>query len=188
MGTFSPAVTCCSSRAEAIRPEYDDRLRPYSKILDRLPGYPGYGIVCRHMAHRMSVATDGFWGRRVRFRQSRAVRAFRCVLRGSDPKRLADRRTFLVPEERPPQRNNKSEPLARRSHPVHLVLSTRQVLIFFLILYPFLPQALLEQVTYSPCAMVSFYFGMSLLEGKTVEDAKKEVQKKFLSTYQVYEL
>ncbi|KAE9545239.1 hypothetical protein AGLY_000782 [Aphis glycines] len=46
-------------------------------------------------------------------------------------------------------------------------------------------KALLEQVTYSPCAMVSFYFGMSLLEGKTVEEAKKEVEKKFLPTYQV---
>jgi len=33
--------------------------------------------------------------------------------------------------------------------------------------------------------MVSFYFGMSLLEGKTVEEAKKEVEKKFLPTYQV---
>ncbi|CAI6369381.1 unnamed protein product [Macrosiphum euphorbiae] len=46
-------------------------------------------------------------------------------------------------------------------------------------------KALLEQVTYSPCAMVSFYFGMSLLEGKTVEEAKKEVEKKFLPTYKV---
>lgn len=33
--------------------------------------------------------------------------------------------------------------------------------------------------------MVSFYFGMSLLEGKTVEEAKKEVEKKFLPTYKV---
>lgn len=49
-------------------------------------------------------------------------------------------------------------------------------------------QALLEQVTYSPCAMVSFYFGMSLLEGKTVEEAKKEVEKKFLPTYKVQNL
>lgn len=44
----------------------------------------------------------------------------------------------------------------------------------------------MEQVTYSPCAMVSFYFGMSLLEGKTVEEAKKEVEKKFLPTYKVH--
>lgn len=46
-------------------------------------------------------------------------------------------------------------------------------------------QALIEQVTYSPCAMMSFYFGMSLLEGKTVEEAKKEVEKNFLPTYKV---
>lgn len=44
----------------------------------------------------------------------------------------------------------------------------------------------MEQVTYSPCAMISFYFGMSLLEGKKVEEAKKEVEKKFLPTYQVH--
>ncbi|XP_050532573.1 PXMP2/4 family protein 4-like [Daktulosphaira vitifoliae] len=46
-------------------------------------------------------------------------------------------------------------------------------------------KALLEQVIYSPCAMVSFYFGMSLLEGKTAEEAKQEVKNKFFPTYQV---
>ncbi|XP_025416387.1 mpv17-like protein isoform X2 [Sipha flava] len=48
-------------------------------------------------------------------------------------------------------------------------------------------KALIEQVTYSPCAMVSFHFGMSLLEGKTVSEAKKEVEKKFLPTYKTFQ-
>lgn len=43
----------------------------------------------------------------------------------------------------------------------------------------------MEQFTYTPFAMTSFYFGMTLLEGNTVEDAKKEVQAKFLPTYKV---
>lgn len=46
-------------------------------------------------------------------------------------------------------------------------------------------QAVVEQVSYTPFAMVSFYFGMSLLEGKSIEMAKQEVYNKFLPTYQV---
>lgn len=46
-------------------------------------------------------------------------------------------------------------------------------------------QAIVEQFTYTPFAMVSFYFGMTLLEGKTIEDGKNEVIVKFLPTYQV---
>lgn len=46
-------------------------------------------------------------------------------------------------------------------------------------------QALIEQVTYGPAAMVCFFFGMTLLEGGSIEDAKNEVKAKFLSTYKV---
>ncbi|XP_065200818.1 PXMP2/4 family protein 4-like isoform X2 [Planococcus citri] len=46
-------------------------------------------------------------------------------------------------------------------------------------------KAVVEQVSYTPFAMVSFYTGMSLLEGKTLEGAKEEVQAKFLPTYKV---
>lgn len=44
-------------------------------------------------------------------------------------------------------------------------------------------KALVEQVTYTPAAMTSFYFLMSLLEGKSIEDAKLEVITKFVPTY-----
>lgn len=43
----------------------------------------------------------------------------------------------------------------------------------------------MEQVTYTPFAMVSFYFGMTLLEGKSIEEGKEEVAAKFVSTYKV---
>ncbi|XP_075221071.1 uncharacterized protein LOC142324195 isoform X3 [Lycorma delicatula] len=46
-------------------------------------------------------------------------------------------------------------------------------------------KAVVEQFTYTPFAMVSFYFGMSLLEGKPVERAKQEVTEKFIPTYKV---
>lgn len=46
-------------------------------------------------------------------------------------------------------------------------------------------QAVVEQVSYTPFAMVSFYTGMSLLEGKNLQEAKEEVQAKFLPTYKV---
>ncbi|XP_014240427.1 PXMP2/4 family protein 4-like [Cimex lectularius] len=48
-----------------------------------------------------------------------------------------------------------------------------------------LSKALIEQVTYTPFAMISFYFLMSLLEGKTTDQAKEEVSDKFLPTYKV---
>ncbi|XP_045519740.1 mpv17-like protein [Pieris brassicae] len=43
----------------------------------------------------------------------------------------------------------------------------------------------IETITYTPFAMCSFYFGMSLLEGKSVEDAVAEVKAKFWPTYKV---
>lgn len=46
-------------------------------------------------------------------------------------------------------------------------------------------KALIEQVSYGPAAMVCFFFGMSLLEGKTIEYATHEVKNKFLPTYKV---
>ncbi|KAJ8985048.1 hypothetical protein NQ317_016959 [Molorchus minor] len=46
-------------------------------------------------------------------------------------------------------------------------------------------KAIVEQMTYGPAALVCFYFGMSLMEGKTVEQAKKEVEEKFWPSYRV---
>ncbi|XP_063620825.1 mpv17-like protein [Cydia splendana] len=42
-----------------------------------------------------------------------------------------------------------------------------------------------ETITYTPCAMCSFYFGMSLLEMKPLNEAIAEVQSKFWPTYKV---
>lgn len=46
-------------------------------------------------------------------------------------------------------------------------------------------KALVEQVSYTPFAMTSFYFIMSLLEGKSAADARHEVADKFWPTFQV---
>lgn len=46
-------------------------------------------------------------------------------------------------------------------------------------------QALLEQVSYTPAAMTSFYFLMTLLEGRSIDDSINEVKNKFLPTYKV---
>lgn len=46
-------------------------------------------------------------------------------------------------------------------------------------------QSIVEQITYTPIAMTSFYFGMTLLEGRTIEHAKNEVKEKFWPTYKV---
>lgn len=43
----------------------------------------------------------------------------------------------------------------------------------------------MEQFTYGPFSIVSFYFGMNILEGKSVEDAWLEVKHKFLQTWKV---
>lgn len=40
-------------------------------------------------------------------------------------------------------------------------------------------------MTYGPAALACFYFGMCLLEGKAVEEAKEELQLKFWPSYQV---
>ncbi|XP_021181366.1 mpv17-like protein [Helicoverpa armigera] len=42
-----------------------------------------------------------------------------------------------------------------------------------------------ETITYTPFAMCSFYFGMSLLESKPFNEAVAEVEAKFLPTYKV---
>lgn len=42
-----------------------------------------------------------------------------------------------------------------------------------------------ETITYTPFAMCSFYFGMSLLESKPFNEAIAEVEAKFLPTYKV---
>ncbi|XP_016971998.1 uncharacterized protein LOC108039482 isoform X1 [Drosophila rhopaloa] len=46
-------------------------------------------------------------------------------------------------------------------------------------------KAAVETISYTPGAMTCFYFIMSLLESKTVEEAVAEVGKKFLPTYRV---
>ncbi|CAL1676740.1 unnamed protein product [Lasius platythorax] len=46
-------------------------------------------------------------------------------------------------------------------------------------------KALVEQVTYSPAAMCSFFFGMSFLELKPVSECIEEVKIKFWPTYKV---
>lgn len=46
-------------------------------------------------------------------------------------------------------------------------------------------KALVEQVTYSPAAMCSFFFGMSLLELKPVSECIEEVKIKFWPTYKI---
>ncbi|KAH1009235.1 hypothetical protein HUJ04_001620 [Dendroctonus ponderosae] len=45
--------------------------------------------------------------------------------------------------------------------------------------------ALVEQVTYGPAALICFFFGMSLLEGKSIHEAKLAVESKFLPTWKV---
>lgn len=42
-----------------------------------------------------------------------------------------------------------------------------------------------EQLSYGPAATASFFFLMSLLENKTVDEAKQEVCDKFLPTFKV---
>nr|CAD7604779.1 unnamed protein product [Timema genevievae] len=46
-------------------------------------------------------------------------------------------------------------------------------------------KAVLEQVTYTPLAYACFFFGMTLLEGRGVQQATTEVKAKFLPTYKV---
>ncbi|EFX89001.1 hypothetical protein DAPPUDRAFT_191208 [Daphnia pulex] len=44
-------------------------------------------------------------------------------------------------------------------------------------------KAILEQFTYGPFSIISFYFGMNLLEGKSSNEAWHEVENKFLQTW-----
>ncbi|XP_001949558.1 mpv17-like protein [Acyrthosiphon pisum] len=46
-------------------------------------------------------------------------------------------------------------------------------------------KAVVEQFSYGPFAMASFFFFMTLLDGGTIEDAKTEVQEKFVSTWKI---
>lgn len=46
-------------------------------------------------------------------------------------------------------------------------------------------KTLLEQVSYGPTATASFFFIISLLDHKTVEESKQEVKDKFWPTYKV---
>ncbi|KAJ8944887.1 hypothetical protein NQ318_020944 [Aromia moschata] len=46
-------------------------------------------------------------------------------------------------------------------------------------------KAIVEQMSYGPAALICFYFGMNLIEGKTIEEAKMEVKNKFLPSYKV---
>jgi protein Mpv17 len=46
-------------------------------------------------------------------------------------------------------------------------------------------QVLVEQFSYSPFAVASFFFGMSLLQGKSFGESAHEVRTKFWPTLQV---
>ncbi|KAK5644312.1 hypothetical protein RI129_005612 [Pyrocoelia pectoralis] len=46
-------------------------------------------------------------------------------------------------------------------------------------------KAVVEQVTYGPAALVCFYFGMSVLNNKTFDEAIHEIQLKFWPTFRV---
>lgn len=46
-------------------------------------------------------------------------------------------------------------------------------------------RTIVEQLSYGPAATASFFFLMSLLEEKTVEESKQEVKDKFWPTYKV---
>lgn len=46
-------------------------------------------------------------------------------------------------------------------------------------------QVLVEQFLYSPFAISSFYIGMGLLEGKSLEKSLDEMKRKFFPTYRV---
>lgn len=46
-------------------------------------------------------------------------------------------------------------------------------------------KACVEQLCYGPLAMISFFFGMSLLEGRSVKEAQTAVEKKFVPAYKV---
>lgn len=46
-------------------------------------------------------------------------------------------------------------------------------------------KTLVEQVSYGPAATASFFFIMSLMENKTIEESKQEVLNKFWPTYKV---
>lgn len=48
-----------------------------------------------------------------------------------------------------------------------------------------LTKALVEQISYGPFAGTSFFFGMSLLEGKTIDGAIGEVKQKFPDAFKV---
>lgn len=48
-----------------------------------------------------------------------------------------------------------------------------------------LTRALIEQVSYSPCAMAYFFFGMSALEMKPLSRCVQEVKDKFWPTYKI---
>lgn len=45
-----------------------------------------------------------------------------------------------------------------------------------------------EQVSYAPVACASFFFGMSLLEHKTIAEGFEEVKMKFVPTFTVCSL
>lgn len=49
-------------------------------------------------------------------------------------------------------------------------------------------KAVVEQMTYGPAAMACFFFGMSLMEGKSAEEAKQQLELKFWPSYKVRRL
>ncbi|XP_038219590.1 mpv17-like protein 2 [Zerene cesonia] len=52
-------------------------------------------------------------------------------------------------------------------------------------LYTAIKRAVIEQVSYSPAAMAYFFFGMSVLEQKSLKSCVNEVREKFWPTYKI---
>lgn len=65
-----------------------------------------------------------------------------------------------------------------------LICKNFQSFCFIKLIFFFL-QAVVEQFSYGPFATASFFFFMTLLDGGSIEDAKLEVQNKFVPTWKV---
>ncbi|XP_060527962.1 mpv17-like protein [Cylas formicarius] len=46
-------------------------------------------------------------------------------------------------------------------------------------------KAIVEQMTYGPAALICFFFGMSIMSGKTIDESKNEVKTKLYPTWKV---
>lgn len=63
------------------------------------------------------------------------------------------------------------------------VIRTGHFLLFSIDIFTL--QAIVEQLTYGPAALICFFFGMNLLQNKSFQEAKQEVELKLLPTWKV---